>query len=38
VGVTYLPPGANVETDSEVAVTRFGSGGGFSNICPIPSY
>jgi tripeptidyl-peptidase-1 len=27
-----------VQTDSEVAVTRFGSGGGFSNIYPIPSY
>jgi tripeptidyl-peptidase-1 len=37
-GATYLPPGANVNTDSEVAVTRFGSGGGFSNIYPIPSY
>jgi tripeptidyl-peptidase-1 len=38
VGATYLPPGANMNTDAEVAVTRFGSGGGFSNICPIPSY
>jgi hypothetical protein len=27
-----------VQTDSEVAVTRFGSGGGFSNIYAIPSY
>jgi tripeptidyl-peptidase-1 len=32
VGATTLPLGANVKTDSEVAVTRFGSGGGFSNI------
>ncbi|KUJ16192.1 subtilisin-like protein [Mollisia scopiformis] len=38
VGATTLPLGANVKTDSEVAVTRFGSGGGFSNIYPIPSY
>lgn len=38
VGATYLPTGANVKTDSEVAVTRFPSGGGFSNIYPIPSY
>jgi tripeptidyl-peptidase-1 len=38
VGATYLPPGANVNTDSETAVTRFASGGGFSNIYPIPSY
>jgi hypothetical protein len=27
-----------VQTDSELAVTRFGSGGGFSNIYPVPSY
>lgn len=38
VGATYLPTGGNVNTDSEVAVTRFGSGGGFSNIYKIPSY
>ena len=38
VGATYLPLGANVNADAEVAVTRFGSGGGFSNIYPIPSY
>ncbi|KAF8855369.1 subtilisin-like protein [Acephala macrosclerotiorum] len=38
VGATYLSPGANVKTDAEVATTRFGSGGGFSNIYPIPSY
>jgi len=37
-GATYLPPGADVKKDSEVAVTRFPSGGGFSNIYPIPSY
>ncbi|PMD36236.1 subtilisin-like protein [Hyaloscypha variabilis F] len=38
VGATYLPSGANVKTDAETAVTRFASGGGFSNIYPIPSY
>jgi tripeptidyl-peptidase I len=38
VGATTLPPGADASTDAEVAVTRFGSGGGFSNIYPIPSY
>lgn len=37
-GGTYLPPGGNVAQDQEVAVTRFPSGGGFSNIFPIPSY
>jgi tripeptidyl-peptidase-1 len=38
LGATYLPTGADVKTDQEVAVTRFPSGGGFSNIYPIPSY
>jgi tripeptidyl-peptidase-1 len=38
VGATLLPAGANVKTDAETAVTRFGSGGGFSNIYAIPSY
>jgi tripeptidyl-peptidase-1 len=38
VGATYLPPGASVQTDAETAVTRFGSGGGFSNIYPMPGY
>ena len=38
VGATYLPSGAVAGKDPEVAVTRFGSGGGFSNIYPIPSY
>jgi len=38
VGATYLPTGANVYKDQEVAVTRFPSGGGFSNIHPRPSY
>lgn len=38
VGATYLPSGASAATDSEVAVSRFGSGGGFSNIYPVPSY
>ncbi|KAF2767739.1 putative alkaline serine protease AorO, partial [Teratosphaeria nubilosa] len=37
-GATYLPPGASAKSDSEVAVTRFPSGGGFSNIYPRPSY
>ena len=37
-GATYLPPGASAQGDNEVAVTRFPSGGGFSNIYPIPSY
>ena len=37
-GATFLPPGADVTKDQEVAVTRFPSGGGFSNIYPIPSY
>lgn len=38
VGATFLPPGADVNKDQETAVTRFASGGGFSNIYPIPSY
>lgn len=38
VGATYLPSGGDVNKDEEVAVTRFGSGGGFSNIYPIPHY
>ncbi|KAL5329892.1 hypothetical protein ACEPPN_003412 [Leptodophora sp. 'Broadleaf-Isolate-01'] len=38
VGGTTLPQGANVKTDAETAVTRFGSGGGFSNIYPRPAY
>jgi tripeptidyl-peptidase-1 len=38
VGATYLPPGASVSQDAEVAVTRFPSGGGFSNIYPTPNY
>lgn len=37
-GATYLPLGANVHADSEIAVTRFPSGGGFSNVYPRPSY
>lgn len=37
-GATYLPPGGNAAMDQEVAVTRFPSGGGFSNIYPRPSY
>ncbi|CCG82492.1 Protease S8 tripeptidyl peptidase I [Taphrina deformans PYCC 5710] len=38
LGATYLPSGADYKTDAEVAVTRFPSGGGFSNIYPRPSY
>lgn len=38
LGATVLPPGADVHKDSEIAVTRFPSGGGFSNIYPRPSY
>ncbi|GAM86246.1 hypothetical protein ANO11243_042580 [Dothideomycetidae sp. 11243] len=38
VGATYLPPGASPQGDNEVAVTRFPSGGGFSNIYSQPSY
>ena len=38
LGSTFLPPGANATTDSEVATTRFPSGGGFSNIYARPSY
>jgi tripeptidyl-peptidase-1 len=37
-GATFLPPGGDVTKDEEVAVTRFPSGGGFSNIYGIPSY
>ncbi|CAD6569007.1 MAG: Tripeptidyl-peptidase sed1 [Alectoria sarmentosa] len=37
-GATFLPPGGDVTKDQEVAVTRFASGGGFSNIYAIPSY
>ena len=37
-GATYLPPGASAKQDAEVAVTRFPSGGGFSNIYPRPAY
>ncbi|KAL8637835.1 MAG: hypothetical protein Q9228_004943 [Teloschistes exilis] len=38
VGATFLPPGASAQKDEERAVTRFPSGGGFSNIYPIPAY
>jgi tripeptidyl-peptidase-1 len=38
LGATYLPAGASAAKDQEVAVTRFPSGGGFSNIYPRPSY
>jgi len=37
-GATYLPPGGKAAQDQEVAVTRFPSGGGFSNIYSRPSY
>lgn len=32
IGATFLPEGADVTKDEEVAVTRFPSGGGFSNV------
>ena len=38
VGATYLPSGASAAKDEEVAVSRFPSGGGFSNIYAQPSY
>ena len=38
LGGTFLPNGSSVLRDEEIAVTRFPSGGGFSNIYPIPSY
>lgn len=39
-GSTYLPPGADVRRDEEVAAVAIGfrSGGGFSNIYPTPDY
>ena len=37
-GATFLPIGGDVTKDQETATTRFPSGGGFSNIFPIPSY
>ena len=38
LGATVLPQGKSAARDEEVAVTRFPSGGGFSNIYPRPSY
>ncbi|KAJ5645872.1 hypothetical protein N7490_002244 [Penicillium lividum] len=38
VGATYLPLGAKVQDHGEVAVSRFPSGGGFSNIYERPSW
>ena len=38
LGATFLPPGASAVGDNEVAVSRFPSGGGFSNIYAAPSY
>ena len=38
LGAVYLPPGEDVNKDQEVAVIRFPSGGGFSNVYPTPSY
>jgi len=37
-GGTYLPRGSSVAIDAETAVTRFPSGGGFSNIYSQPSW
>lgn len=38
VGATVLPPGAAANSHQETAVTRFPSGGGFSNIYERPSW
>ena len=38
LGATTLPAGASAAADAERAVTRFPSGGGFSNIYATPSY
>jgi tripeptidyl-peptidase-1 len=38
VGATIIPLGASPEDHTEEAVTRFGSGGGFSNIYTTPDY
>lgn len=38
VGGTALPPSSVPGETLEVASTSFGSGGGFSNIFPLPSY
>ena len=38
LGATVLPPNGSAAADEETAVTRFPSGGGFSNIYPRPSY
>jgi tripeptidyl-peptidase-1 len=38
LGATYLPKGSDVKKDEEIAVTRFPSGGGFSNYFAIPKY
>jgi tripeptidyl-peptidase I len=38
VGATALPQGADIHASEEVASTKFGSAGGFSNIYPIPDY
>ncbi|KAJ5924991.1 hypothetical protein N7454_007630 [Penicillium verhagenii] len=38
VGATYLPFGAKIQDHGEVAVSRFPSGGGFSNIYERPSW
>ncbi|KAJ5569507.1 uncharacterized protein N7459_008937 [Penicillium hispanicum] len=38
VGATYIPPGGSAQNHDEVAVTRFPSGGGFSNIYQAPDY
>lgn len=38
VGATFLPAIGVTGKPTEMAPTRFGSGGGFSNIYPTPSY
>ncbi|KAJ5087399.1 hypothetical protein N7456_011015 [Penicillium angulare] len=38
VGATYIPTGGNAKDHQEVAVSRFPSGGGFSNIYERPDW
>ena len=38
LGATFLPAGADVTKDEEIAVNRFYSGGGFSNIYEAPDW
>lgn len=38
VGSTTLPAGSKAKMGSEIATTRFGSSGGFSNVFPVADY